>query len=132
MDRYLFGSKGLFITQGRILNPFINHPLFHAHLLAAQVFFSGSPPYEGGAFLRAGRARPASHPPHGWAVCPDVLASSISLLHIWIQILDPKATNSMFTVLRLSPSPGLPVRLRQMGPGICLLNNSWKSPEHQN
>lgn len=44
--------------------------------------------------------RPAPHTLEGWAVCLYGSTNTISLLDSWIQISDPKATNSMFTMLR--------------------------------
>lgn len=82
--------KDFLITQGPILKPFINHPLLHVHLLAAQVFFSGSPPYKGGAFLRASQASIASTP---WLGC---LSRCLSKQHLSTPHSDPNLRSQSY------------------------------------
>lgn len=82
--------KDFLITQGPILKPFINHPLLHVHLLAAQVFFSGNPPYKGGAFLRASQASIASSP------CLGCLSRCLSKQHLSAPHSDPNLRSQSY------------------------------------
>lgn len=100
MNRYLFDMDPKDFLPLRA-HPETVHKSFtlQTHLLAAQVVFLlwEGPSYKGGDFLKAS---PAPHTLQAWAVCLYGSTNNISLLHIWIQISDPKATNSMFTMLR--------------------------------